>query len=222
MVAVPYPSAMTWVRRIVYGTLLTIAAATVISGTAAASGATQDTRHAIAAQAATPSASPHPSATTAPPAPQQAGSPFPWDTLITALSTLAAGFGGIWLTDYLGAKRSRNQQLLDRYAALASSLDQLIRLIRHPDTVNLNELPPTVGAAIGLSVGSVQRSYAPVYLTAPQAIKSLAEQAWKAAWDLQLWLDSRDQTLSDQFVRLVDRLDSASGDFAKAVRAEAK
>jgi hypothetical protein len=34
--------------------------------------------------------------------------------------------------------------------------------------VNLNELPPTVGAAIGLTVGSVQRSYAPVYLTAPR------------------------------------------------------
>jgi hypothetical protein len=126
------------------------------------------------------------------------------------------------LKDYIDTKRSRNAQLLERYAALTSSLDQLIRLIKHPDTVNLEELPPTVGAAIGLSVGSVQRSYAPVYLTAPKAIQSLAEQAWKAAWDIQLWLDRRDQSLSDQLVQLVERLDTASGNFAKAVRAETK
>ena len=81
--------------------------------------------------------------------------------------------------------------------------------------MNLSELPPTVGAAIGLAVGSVQRSYAPVYLTAPKPIQSLAEQAWKAAWELQLWLDRKGQSPSDEFVQLVESLDSASGNFAK-------
>jgi hypothetical protein len=214
---------MTRVRRAAYGALLAIVAAAAITGTAAvASAATQGGRHAIAAQAASPSPAAHPSVTSAPAAPQPAGSPFPWDVLITALSTLAAGIGGVWLTDHLGAKRSRSAQLLDRYAGLASSLDQLIRLIRHPDTVNLSELPPTVGAAIGLTVGSVQRSYAPVYLTAPEPIQSLAEQAWKAAWEIQLWLDHKGQSSGDELVQLVESLDLAAANFAKAVRAEAK
>jgi len=36
--------------------------------------------------------------------------------------------------------------------------------------------------------GGRTRSYSPVYLTAPRPIQSLAEQAWKAAWEIQLCL----------------------------------
>lgn len=218
---------MTRVQRAAYSALLAIAAVAAVAGTAAiASAATAGTRHTITAQvaspSASPSASPHPSATTAPAAPQPAGSPFPWDILITALSTLAGALGSVWLTDHLGAKRNRNAQLLERYAALTSSLDQLIRLIKHPETLNLSELPSAVGAAIGISVGAVQRSYSPVYLTAPKPIQSLAEQAWKAAWEIQLWLDGRRESPSDEFVQLLGTLDTASGNFARAVRKEAK
>jgi hypothetical protein len=218
---------MTRVRRAAYSALLAIAALAAVTGTGAiASAATAGTGHAVTAQAvspsASPSASPHPSTTTTPAAPQPAGSPFPWDILITALSTLAGALGSVWLTDHLGAKRNRNAQLLERYAALTSSLDQLIRLIKHPETLNLSKLPPTVGAAIGVSVGAIQRSYSSVYLTAPKPIQSLAEQAWKAAWEIQLWLDGRSESPADELVQLVGTLDTASGDFAKAVRKEAK
>ena len=205
---------MTWVRRIACGAALAAALAAGIAGTAVIASAAAP--HVTVAHSTSPSASPQPASPKATTAPQPAGSSFPWSNLITAVSTLAAGLGGILLKDRLDVKRGRGQRRRDAYAGFLVSLDELNRVIGHPGT--LQNLPPTLGQAIGQAVGSVQRAYAPVYLTAPAGIQGLAEKVHTTAWDIQRLLDAPPADPGSRLFMLREELISAANDFVKAVR----
>jgi len=216
---------MTWVRRTVYGAFLAIAVGAAIAGTAAvASASTADAPRVLAAHASSPSAAPRPraEATTAPTSPQP-GTPFPWSTLITAVSTLAAGLGGIWLKDRFDARSDRGQRRRDAYAGLLLSLDELNRTIGAPGTVET--FTGTLSQAISTGVANVQRTYFAVYLAGSPRVQPLAGKAWEAAWNIHEWSvigspDPKGRTAIEQLEDLRGKLREAAEVFADAARKE--
>jgi hypothetical protein len=207
---------MTWVRRIACGTILTAAMAAAIGGTATA--ATTAVSPSPVPSASTQLASPKATAT-----PQPSGSSFPWSNLITAVSTVAAGLGGIWLKDRYDSRRDRRQRRRDVYATFLLNLDELQRVIGAPRTVG-ELFAGTLEQAIAQATGDIQRAYFTVNLTGSRSVQSSAAKAWAAAWDIHDWLDAPDanqaQTSLDRLEELRGKLREAGGEFIRAARME--
>jgi hypothetical protein len=116
---------------------------------------------------------------------------FPWETAITAASTLIAGWGGISLKDWRDASRARQDRRRAAYLELMLRLDDLRRIFGAPQTLDERALAAgTIGKAMGQAVGEIQRAYFNVFLMAPQNVQALAGAAWSAAWEIHDWFDS--------------------------------
>ena len=164
-----------------------------------------------------PPASPEPATT--PPAPRPAGASFPWSNLITAVSTVAAGLGGLLLRDWLDTRRDRGQRRRDAYAAFLVSLDELARAIEAPLTAS-GEL--TAGT-LAQAVRTVQRSYFAVYIDGSTSVEPVAGKACQAAWDIHNWVTTgpdQGRPATDQLEELREKLSAAGTAFADAVRKE--
>ena len=168
---------------------------------------------------------PSPTASSTPAAPQPAA-PFPWSNLITAVSTVTAGLGGIFLKDRLDIKRDRGQRRRDAYAGLMLSLDELTRVIGAPLTVGSDLFPGSLGHAIAQAVGTVQRAYFAVYLAGSSRVQPVAGKAWQAAWDIHDWggvgvgPGLQQRTAIDELEDLRAKLREAAAAFADAARSE--
>jgi len=167
-------------------------------------------------------ASPEPATT--PPAPRSAGSSFPWSNLITAVSTVAAGLGGLLLRDWLDTRRDRGRRQRDGYAALLVSLDELARVIAAPLTAGAEEKAGTLAQRIEQAVRTVQRSYFAVYMDGSASVQPLAGKASQAAWDIHNWVTTgqpdQGRPATDQLEELRAKLSAAGTAFADAVRKE--
>jgi hypothetical protein len=144
--------------------------------------------------------------------------------LITAVSTLAAGLGGIWLKERLDTKREQGQRQRDAYAGLLLSLDELARVIGAPLTVDGGLQAGTVRQGIAQTVGTVQRSYFAVHMAGSASVQPVAGKAWQAAWDIHDWattdLPDQGRSAIDQLEELRGKLEHANAAFANAVRKE--
>lgn len=151
---------------------------------------------------------------------------FPWGNLITAISTLVAGFGGISLKDWSDARRAREQRRRVAYLELMLSLDRMNRSFSAPHTLGRDALTGSAKEETAEAVGSVQQAYFSVFLTGAKRVQPLAGKAWQAAWDVQKWFDSADKRsgeLQDLVMELEDllvKLSDASSEFASAARRE--
>jgi len=202
-----------------HGTVLAAVTAAAIGGTVAiASAVTAAAPDATGA----PPASPEPATT--PRAPQPAGSSFPWSNLITAVSSVAAGLGGILLRDWLDTRREAGQRQRDAYAALLVSLDELARVIEAPLTPGGELKAGTLTQGIAQAVKTVQRSYFAVYIDGSASVQAVAGKACQAAWDIHNWVTTgqREQggPATGQLEELREKLTAAGTAFADAVRAE--
>lgn len=164
-------------------------------------------------------ASPEPATT--PPAPR---SSFPWSNLITAVSTVAAGLGGLLLRDWLDTRHDRGQRQRDAYAALLVSLDELARVIGAPLTAGGELEAGTLAQRIEQAVRAVQRSYFAVYLDGSASVQPVAAKACQAAWDIHGWVATgqpdQGRPAADQLAELRAKLSAAGTAFADAVRKE--
>lgn len=146
---------------------------------------------------------------------------FPWDTLITAASTLIAGFGGISLKDRRDTARVREQVRLDANLEMMLRLDQLERVFSSAETLDPHVLAATVGKSAAQAIGSVQRAYFKVFLVASRRVQPTAGKAWRAAWDIHSgWLDSDGRSDIGKLKELLASLRTASTAFADAVQRE--
>jgi hypothetical protein len=158
---------------------------------------------------------------------------FPWDVLITGVSTLVAGvggaLGGAGLAGHQQHQRDNQQRRLDAYSELALRLDELSRTIGAPQTLAESAFTGTFGDAVGQAVGSIQVAYFAVYLSGSKAVQPLAGKAWQAAWDIQNWCTQGDAARQgdmsakpalDQLEELRGKLRAASQQFADAARKE--
>jgi hypothetical protein len=148
---------------------------------------------------------------------------FPWDSLITAVSTLVAGFGGISWTDRRDAARYRERSRQDAYLELMLALDEFRRVLGAPETLDGQALSAdSLGAAVGHALAPVQRAYFSVFLTGTPRVQLLAGKAWQAAWDVNDWVNGGGHTTADigELRELLTALGKAGQEFADAARRE--
>jgi hypothetical protein len=147
---------------------------------------------------------------------------FPWSNLITAGSTLLGGFGGIWLKERFDVGRDAGQRRREACAALIVSLDELLRLVDFPATVDART-DDTITRAFGRALGAAQRAYAAVDLIAPRDVRDLGKQAMNAAWAIQRWFDGVDrQAELRELAPLIEGLHRTGTAFLEAARSAAR
>lgn len=145
----------------------------------------------------------------------------PWTALITAGSTLVAGFGGMSLKERYDFRRDKDRQRREAYGALMLSLDELRRIFGAPATLDESAHRSTLGTLTGQAVASIQKTYFTVYLTGSRQVQPTAGEAWQAAWDIHNWFECSPADESGaELSKLLENLRAASTAFANAVRKE--
>lgn len=142
--------------------------------------------------------------------------------MITAASTLIAGWGGISLKGWHDASRRRQDRRRAAYLELMLRLDDLRRIFGAPKTLDERALAAgTVGKAMGHAVGEIQRAYFNVFLVAPRNVQALAGAAWDDAWKIHDWLDSGGREPADlsELEKMLTAFGQKSMAFAAAARA---
>jgi hypothetical protein len=113
------------------------------------------------------------------------------------------------------------QPRLTAYSNFLLCLEELTSTLGTDETFPDTNTREKLSRLVDQAVGEIQVAYFPIYRIGSRKMRSLAGNAWQAAWDLRGWFipaDPSTERTIEQLGPLISHLKMASSKFAEAVQ----